>query len=499
MADGRELELKLETEAASLEALRAHPLLRESGAGSKRTVSVYFDTGKGDLREAGVTLRVRSAGGRFVQTIKADRKAAAGLFDRAEWEAAVAGPEPELGLAQGTALEPLLAGGKLARRLRPVFESAVERQTWQIRYDGAEIEIIVDDGEVAAGKRRETIVEVELELKAGPAQALFAVARELHGVAPLRVGVLTKSERGARLASGRSRKVAKSEPLRLVRSMSAAEAFQAVAFACVRHFRLNEALAVQSRDPSALHQSRVALRRLRSALSMFRRLVADEKLPEFRNGFRSAAALLGEARDLDVFLQKNGDSLDRKAMKALKAQRELAYDRVAQMLGGAEFRTLMLEFVEWVATGPWTRSEGPPPLLREQPAREFAGSILDRHWKRVRRGALGLDKLEEEARHAVRIEAKKLRYATEFFAGLYDSPKRSVRHAAFLAALERLQDDLGDLNDLATGRLLGERMSSQAGVEIAPAAGAGGRPAGELLASAGKAASELDAIKPFWR
>ena len=74
-----------------------------------------------------------------------------------------------------------------------------------------------------------------------------------------------------------------------------------------------------------------------------------------------------------------------------------------------------------------------------------------------------------------------------------------MRHAAFLAALERLQDDLGDLNDLATGRLLGERMSSQAGVAIAPAAAGGGRSAGDLLTSAGKAASELDAIKPFWR
>ena len=499
MADGREFELKLETDHGALPALRDHPLLQGKSLGSKRTVSVYHDTRKGALRDAGVTLRVRRSGDAYVQTIKAGGAASAGLFDRPEWEEPLTGPDPDLALAKDTALAPLLAGGGIKKQLRPVFETAVERHVWQLVHDGAAIELILDEGEVVAGKRREPLVEIELELQSGTPEGLFSLARELGATVPLRLGVLTKSERGDRLARGRNAKVAKAEPVRLDAGMNGAAAFQAVAFACLRHFRLNEALAARERDPAALHQCRVALRRLRSALSMFRRLVADERLGHFRAAFRSAAASLGEARDLDVFLGRRSDSIGHPAKKALKAQREAAYDRVALLFDGAEFRALMLEFVEWVASGPWTRAEGPPPLLRELPAPELAGKILDRFWKRVRRGGRVLAELPEEARHEVRIEAKKLRYATEFFAGLYEGPKKSVRRDAFLAALERLQGELGDLNDLATGRALTEKLSRQAGIALAP------EPAGQadatpgLVAAAAKAVAELDAIKPFWR
>lgn len=232
---------------------------------------------------------------------------------------------------------------------------------------------------------------------------------------------------------------------------------------------------------------------------MFRRLVADEQLGHFRTALRSAAALMGEARDLDVFLGRRSDSIGRPARKALKAQREAAYDRVAELLNGAEFRALMLDFVAWVAAGPWTRAQGPEPMLRELPAAELAGKILDRFWKRVRRGGRILAELPEEARHEVRIEAKKLRYATEFFAGLYEGPKKSVRRETFLAALERLQGELGDLNDLATGRALTEKLSEQAGLVLRPEPAEHVDAAPQLVAAAGRAVAELDAIKPFWR
>ena len=85
-------------------------------------MSVYFDTDKHKLRKKGLMLRVRRIGDRYIQTIKATGKS--GLFERDEWENDIASADPDLDLARGTALEPLV-GGKFRRQLKPMFETRV--------------------------------------------------------------------------------------------------------------------------------------------------------------------------------------------------------------------------------------------------------------------------------------------------------------------------------------------------------------------------------------
>src|SRR5215469_10686037 len=121
-APRKELEVKLDVAPDSLRALKNIPLLRAQNGASKRRVevSVYFDTDDHKLRKKGVMLRVRRAGGRYIQTIKANGQAAP--LERDEWEAEIAGREPDLSLAAGTALEPLMTK-KLGRQLKPLFET----------------------------------------------------------------------------------------------------------------------------------------------------------------------------------------------------------------------------------------------------------------------------------------------------------------------------------------------------------------------------------------
>ena len=108
MATPKEIEIKLELAPASLPRLKKIPLIRALEAPVKRTaeVSVYFDTDKHKLRKKGLMLRVRHIGDRYIQTIKATGHG--GLFERDEWESEIAGEQPDLGLAGGTALEPLI-------------------------------------------------------------------------------------------------------------------------------------------------------------------------------------------------------------------------------------------------------------------------------------------------------------------------------------------------------------------------------------------------------
>ena len=117
----REVELKLELNAQDATRLAETSLVRGSQGRAEALSTVYFDTKNMDLREAGLSLRVREVDGRRIQTIKAKRSAAAGLFDRDEWEQEIDGHEPDLAVAAGTALQPVLAKDGVRDGIRPTL------------------------------------------------------------------------------------------------------------------------------------------------------------------------------------------------------------------------------------------------------------------------------------------------------------------------------------------------------------------------------------------
>ena len=135
MAQPQEIELKLEVPAGCVDDLHHHALLRGAKPEKAQKLhSVYFDTNKQTLHKNGLTLRVRRVNGHFVQTIKQQNGHSVGLFQRRDWECDVDGSGPDLDAARGTALEPLL-GKKPRRKLKPVFETHVERRVYSI-HDG---------------------------------------------------------------------------------------------------------------------------------------------------------------------------------------------------------------------------------------------------------------------------------------------------------------------------------------------------------------------------
>jgi inorganic triphosphatase YgiF len=186
---------------------------------------VYFDTPKSKLQKYGLTLRVRSVGERRIQTIKAG-VSGAGMFDRSEWESEIDRDEPDLNLAAGTPVADLLAGRR--SRLRPVFKTVVDRTTWLIETDQSEIEVALDQGQVVAQGNEQPIAELELELKRGLPDDLFAVARSLDRKSALRIGVLTKSERGYSLVGDQAPGSFKAGPVPVQPGIGTAKAFQAL-------------------------------------------------------------------------------------------------------------------------------------------------------------------------------------------------------------------------------------------------------------------------------
>lgn len=436
MADEVELKLELTPEAA--DEIEASGLL----AGDPETVqqkSIYFDTPDRDLVKGGLSLRVRQSDGRRVQTIKADGASATGLFARSEWERPV---EDDTPILDDTTPIPDLPSNA-ADAIAPVFEVKIERRIWMISERDTTIELVLDRGEVVAGERRVPICEIELELKGGDPAGLFALARRIDAIVPVHLGVRTKAERGY-LLIGPAATMVKAEPVRFAGDPTAAQAFRRIVQSCVRQFRLNEALLMTGRDPEALHQARVALRRLRSALSIFKPMIGDAGA-DLREGLRGFASAFGDARNLDVLLERARPGL---LQDRLAAARGAAYDRAGDALSSPHARRLMLDLAEWTASDDWLDSAGSK-VDGTQPARAFAAAALSRFRRKVRKAG-DLADADDPARHQVRKDAKKLRYAAEFFASLFERKHERRRYRRFVAALEALQDRLGALNDLAT-------------------------------------------------
>jgi inorganic triphosphatase YgiF len=371
------------------------------------------------------------------------------------------------------------------------------RTTWLAEGNGGAIEVILDEGEVSGGTAREAIYDLELELKGGAPASLIAFARDLADAVPARLGVLTKAQRGYRLADGTARRATKAERIALDAGMSTAAGFAAIAYACLRQFRLNEPLIVAAQEPVALHQARVAMRRLRSAFSLFRPVIAgDEVFAALREEVRWFTNQLGDARNLDVLLKRVGGRSE-PLREMLEAERERAYARVLDALGSARLRRMMLDLVAWIETGPWRSS-----ARAQEPLDDFASAQLDKRWRKVKKGGRVLARIDPEARHQLRIEVKKLRYAIEFLAAL-QSGEAAARQKLFAAEVEEMQEQLGHLNDAETARgllaeLLGSRPDRDRLLQAAQDGG-GGPSEAETIKAASGAFDRLVEIGRFWR
>lgn len=476
MADPTEIELKLDLDPADHGAVAA---ALAAGAGAEmHLVSTYFDTPTLTLRDNGLTLRVRKTGKGTIQTVKAAGSAAAGLFARPEWERGIDGDLPVIDAASGP-IAHLLQGEPVAER----FTTDITRTIWTIAADGATIEVALDRGAVRAGSLAANLSELELELKDGSPPALFALARTLAKSAKLRIGILSKSERGYDLVEGRRQRAFKAEPILLDRHGTVGEAFCAIVQSCIRHFRRNETLLLASGDADAVHQARVGLRRLRSAFSLFKHLVRDDSVADrLRGELRWLAGSLGDVRNLDVLLKHTEGTIHRR----LARERTKALKHAQEALNSDRALTAVLDLTEWLAIGGWKDREAAKAAIA--PA---ATALLDRHYRRLRKSGRHLAKLDDAHRHHVRIEAKKLRYAAEFFATLPRGRKALRRQRDFLEAMETLQDDLGLLNDIATAPAIFTRYRL------------GEPPAhedhGALLKRAEKAHEALIEAKRFWK
>ena len=414
-----------------------------------RLQAVYADTPDHRLAAAGLALRLRKEGRAWVQTLKGRGD---GLMQRVEHEVRLPAqpgvPTLDRSRHAGTPAEALLDAALGAQGvLAPLYRTDIQRLHRRVRHAGAVIEIAYDVGRIVAGSQSLPVNEIEFELISGPAQALPELAARWVQRHSLWWDVRTKSERGFRLALGQHEVPAvKAAAVTWPEAADRLSAWQSMLSAALGHALPNAAeIAAGSGQPEHLHQLRVALRRLRTALALFADWSGQpEKVLALEAQWAQVFARLGATRDADVLTGTLGPQL--LAAGAPPSLRPPAgpVDDTGRIVREPAFTLLLLQTLTQAVALPVTQPEGEGAETAPVSLHEATRQVLKKAWQQARADVLQFEPGPDELRHRARKRLKRLRYALEFVTPAL--PRKPLR--AQLRALGTTLDALGRFNDL---------------------------------------------------
>ena len=443
--------MKLEVPPGAREALVA--ALDGQAVTRKRFRSLYFDTSDGALAAAGISLRLRHEGDRWVQTTKVrdDRGVANRLEDSIDLPALPAEQKPQIDIGRHTAaLQAKLlttlanAGGQLQER----FEVDVDRLVCRLQAANNDIELALDQGIIRAGDAEAPVSELELELKRGSIEELCSLAELWQREHGLWLGWESKADRGLRVARGQGSTppVVRASELKSGRAVSDQAIWNAVLRNCLAHVLPNAAaVAAGSVNEEHIHQLRVALRRLRTAMHDLKKLTGDDTLGDCVRALTTVFRTLGQVRDRDVVLASIGPKLLEAGAPGIEWTRRSVRtqngDPSAAVRAPAFQATLIRLLASTLSSVPGSDGDG------SRAVRVLAKRLDELH-KSIAKDGRHFTKLSSRHQHESRKRLKRLRYLTEFAAPLF--PSGAVDN--YLRALKPAQEALGQLNDYAVAQ-----------------------------------------------
>lgn len=499
------LSLVLDVAPDDVVRLKNHPLIRGLASGrpvTRRTRTVYYDTADLALRRRRLSVYVNQAAQPSSETAEAPPLPLEDHRDGALDVSQVADPGLRDALAELPPDSPLQA----------VFDSTIERTTRLLRpSDDSRIRLELEVGTLRGKSGELPISRLDLGLEAGNPRRLFDFVRELQRSVPLRLASQTDGERGYALVAGAEPRAVRAVSVELEPTMTVDSVLERVIRGCLEHLVGNESAVLDAWLPEGVHQMRVAMRRLRSALSLFRKVLPEAQDRWIRDETRWLAGVLGEARDWDVFLAETlppaeaalpGQPGFVRLRGLAEVERTEAYERVRIALRSERYAVLLVELRAWLEASGWREqrvSEHSADLFA--PIGQVAGRLIEtRRRKTLKRGD-DLMALSPPARHEARKDVKKLRYAFEFFHSIYSGKK--VKH--FSRDLTKLQEGLGRLNDAETARRLLAALAEREGGREPDAVLTAGLVTGWYAALAERSIGKLDKAwarlhdqKPFW-
>ena len=445
-----EFELKFEIPPAKLKGVAVAIL--EGKATRQRLQASYFDTADGALAAHGIVVRLRKEGRRWVQTAKGPTT---DLLERLEQNAALpsqsAAAMPALDLSRhretpvGKVIDKVLgfkAGGNYPR-LDLLYETDIQRITRHIAYGASVVEVALDQGRVFTGGHSQPVCELEFELKQGTPLDAIALARQWCAGHGLWMSTIAKSMKGQRLCSANTVSAAisatshKFSP-KFSQHASGEEVITAIVRSCLSQILPNMSeLAGGSNHPDHIHQLRVGIRRLRTALRELGGLT-DTLEPMWAAVLVQAFKALGDHRDhsyLMLVLQPQLLAAGGPAVRFSDADSHIPDP--GETVRTEHFQDALIGLVGFV------HREVPKTANTSDALKKTISLRLGKLHKRALRDGKKFLALDEGRQHGVRKRLKRLRYLVEFAAPLF--AVRRVNHMT--TALKPVQDALGLYND----------------------------------------------------
>lgn len=450
----KEIELKFLVPVAKLDAIKRQTHIKSSM--TENLAAHYFDTPDQILAKNSIALRIRKEGDDWVQTIKAKGD---GLASRIEHnykldtqltnqQIAQNQLKPDLTIYIDTPVEKILKKfdiNKLNNHLTCQYITDVDRTTRQIKKQWQAIEVAFDTGKVIHGTdntQAQPLQEIELELLRGQEAFLFETAKTWCKRYKLNLSTITKAERGNLLLAGKQHPNAVKAALKSLevhKKMSSAQFMRAVTHNCLLQIMPNaSAIAAGSKDGNHVHQLRVGIRRLRTALKFFDGFSQNIQ-PDWMPVLKQTFSLLGEYRDRDVLKHKTQPMLEDIGSPHVEWSTDIKIMPIDAVQAN-DFQLTLLELIEFALSD--ADEEG-----KSKPAQPRLVKILDKLFNKIATASSHFAELELEAQHDVRKRLKSLRYICEFAAPIYN--KKSTK--PFIKYLEPAQDVLGDYNDNIVG------------------------------------------------
>jgi len=449
-AHDQEVEIKFSCDPATMAlVLKAEALKGPLAHHVKSLHTTYFDTADHRLRKAHAILRVRWSDAKDpVLCFKSVPPEQSEAFHRREIESSSPEGLPDIALFGGETTK-WLKRHLGTKRLKAQFELKVQRQTLLVAHGSAEIEISVDEGLVISGEKTAPLVELELELKNGKEAGLFDLAAHLVQEFPLALSFSTKSERGFRLIGKESADPIAIPPLCFTAELSLDDVIAACLSHTLYQFTAQWDGLSNGKAPEAIHQMRVALRRLRTFLSVFAKAYPGQPFKDVRRQARDINSVLGKARNFEVLRDVLDEVFDaeklplkkRKAvMSHIAEQQGLALAEARSLINSREAALFVLRLQHLIAVRGWAIEEGGA----KKPSGKFVSRALSRLHARVLKQGSSFSTLSMEELHALRLALKAMSNATNAFASMI---KPSDDAEAFQSASLKLQKGLGVVND----------------------------------------------------
>ena len=444
----RELELKYGVkDLAAVEAwLDEHVFggIQDGGWREQKVTDRYFDTADGALASAGYGARLRRQNGRTTVGLKTDEQPDRVIHRRLELEAEAS---PSLSTERWPPSEARRLVKRMAadRRLHERFVLHQQRRVRDLGLGGSSCQFFLDDVEVRRGRQRlGQLYQLEVELKEGDEAALHEVAALLEPCDLLRPERRSKMVMAAELVAA-ARPVRAEDPF--------AEAGRRVLGGHLQRMLEREQVA-RLGDRLALKQMRVATRRMRATWRLFDGAYRSADARRYVAELRRVARRLGSVRDLDVLLERLPQDTDVQPLaEAWAARRDADWRKLLRLLDSQAYRRFVADYVDFSSTPAAANGD-----LAELRVRDVAGGRLWAAYEAVRAYEPRLTQAQLSTLHALRIAAKRLRYALETFGPAL--PRHATRD--LLPRLTLLQDHLGTLNDAdIAARAADEWLSGQ--------------------------------------